>query len=232
MPLNKQKGNMYPFVTHTWNAIKGKCPHDCLYCYMKKWGTKMKPLRLVKAELRDKFESGQFIFIGSSTDMWLAPDEMIEAVMDKCLKYPDVKYLFQTKDPSRFRKWLNVFYQMKAILACTIESDINYPLISNAPYQDKRYLAFCQIDYPHKMVSIEPVMDFNTERFLKWIDHIRPLFVSIGANTNSAVKLQEPSSEKLQGFIDKLSSITEIVQKKNLKRLLPDIQGGVSSSHE
>jgi len=34
-----------------------------------------------------------------------------------------------------------------------------------------------------------------------------------------AVKLQEPSSEKLQGFIDKLSSITEIVQKKNLKRL-------------
>jgi len=47
-----------------------------------------------------------------------------------------------------------------------------------------------------------------------------------------AVKLQEPSSEKLQGFIDKLSSITEIVQKKNLKRLLTDIQGGVSSSHE
>ena len=33
--LNKQKGNMYGFVTHTWNVIKGKCPHDCEYCYMK-----------------------------------------------------------------------------------------------------------------------------------------------------------------------------------------------------
>lgn len=30
--LNKSKGNMYGFVSHTWNAISGKCPHDCEYC--------------------------------------------------------------------------------------------------------------------------------------------------------------------------------------------------------
>ena len=30
--LNRQKGNMYPWITHTWNPIKGKCPHDCTYC--------------------------------------------------------------------------------------------------------------------------------------------------------------------------------------------------------
>jgi len=30
MTLNKQKGNMYGFVTHTWNVIKGKCPHTLL----------------------------------------------------------------------------------------------------------------------------------------------------------------------------------------------------------
>ena len=28
---------MYPWVTHTWNVIKGKCPHDCSYCYMKRF---------------------------------------------------------------------------------------------------------------------------------------------------------------------------------------------------
>lgn len=33
--LNKSKGNMYPWVTYTWNPIKGKCPHECRYCYMK-----------------------------------------------------------------------------------------------------------------------------------------------------------------------------------------------------
>lgn len=35
MALTKSRGNMYPFVTHTWNAIKGMCFHDCPYCYMK-----------------------------------------------------------------------------------------------------------------------------------------------------------------------------------------------------
>ena len=34
MAMNKQKGNMYGFVTHTWNAIKGRCSHNCSYCYM------------------------------------------------------------------------------------------------------------------------------------------------------------------------------------------------------
>ena len=28
MALTKSRGNMYPFVTHTWNAIKGICFHD------------------------------------------------------------------------------------------------------------------------------------------------------------------------------------------------------------
>lgn len=30
MGLNISKGNMYEFVTHTWNIIKGKCYHDFL----------------------------------------------------------------------------------------------------------------------------------------------------------------------------------------------------------
>lgn len=30
--MNKQTGNMYEWVSHTWNPIKGKCPHDCNYC--------------------------------------------------------------------------------------------------------------------------------------------------------------------------------------------------------
>lgn len=38
MALTKSRGNMYPFVTHThtWNAIKGICFHDCPYCYNEK----------------------------------------------------------------------------------------------------------------------------------------------------------------------------------------------------
>jgi DNA repair photolyase len=36
MPLNKSTGNLYEFVTHSWNPIQGKCPHDCSYCYVER----------------------------------------------------------------------------------------------------------------------------------------------------------------------------------------------------
>ena len=50
MPLNKSIGNMYNFITHTWNTIKGECPHGCSYCYMKRWG-KQPPLHFDEKEL-------------------------------------------------------------------------------------------------------------------------------------------------------------------------------------
>jgi len=33
MKLYKSKGQMYEWVTHTGNVIKGECPHDCEYCH-------------------------------------------------------------------------------------------------------------------------------------------------------------------------------------------------------
>jgi len=79
MALNKSKGNMYEFVTHTWNAIKGECPHDCSYCYMKRWG-KLNPIRLDTREFKTDLGEGNFIFVGSSCDMFAdsIPYEWIE----------------------------------------------------------------------------------------------------------------------------------------------------------
>ena len=53
MPLNKSTGNMYEFITLTWNTIKGECPHGCSYCYMKRWG-KQPPLHFDEKELKTK----------------------------------------------------------------------------------------------------------------------------------------------------------------------------------
>lgn len=41
--IKESKGNMYEFVTHTWNPIKGKCSHGCTYCYMKKMCSRLNP---------------------------------------------------------------------------------------------------------------------------------------------------------------------------------------------
>ncbi|MDR1325282.1 MAG: hypothetical protein LBK00_04515 [Treponema sp.] len=69
MGLNKGKGNMYPFIDYTWNAVKGECPHGCSYCYMRRFG-KQSPLHLDEKELRTDLGSGNVIFVGSSCDMF------------------------------------------------------------------------------------------------------------------------------------------------------------------
>ena len=53
MALRKSKGNMYSFITHTWNPVKGICYHDCSYCYMKGFkNLELKPIRLVANEFK------------------------------------------------------------------------------------------------------------------------------------------------------------------------------------
>lgn len=85
---------MYEFVTHTWNPIKGKCYHDCSYCYMKKINPDAQPVRLVENELQGDFGINKFIFVGSSTDMFAqnVKDEWIKEVLDFALLRPPDKH--------------------------------------------------------------------------------------------------------------------------------------------
>lgn len=50
MVLNKSTGNMYAFVSHTYNPLKGECEHSCSYCFMKR-NRPLPPLRLELKEL-------------------------------------------------------------------------------------------------------------------------------------------------------------------------------------
>ena len=68
MTLRKSKGNMYGFVTHTWNPIKGKCIHDCCYCYMKRFP--QRDLRIDESEFKTDLGVDNYIFVGSSTDIF------------------------------------------------------------------------------------------------------------------------------------------------------------------
>ena len=70
--LKESKGNMYEFITHTWNPIVGRCPHDCKYCYvLYKYGNDIKDgIRLEKECFKDNFGSNKFIFVGSGIDMF------------------------------------------------------------------------------------------------------------------------------------------------------------------
>ena len=218
--LNKQKGNMYGFVTHTWNPIKGICSHDCSYCYMKVW--KQKQLHLSEKELKDNLGSDNFIFVGSSTDMFAedVPKEWIFKVLEVCNKFPNNKYLFQTKNPKRFHYFMK-FFPKNLVLGITIETNhVNdYEDYSKAPLPLHRLHEFDKIpEEIEKMITIEPIMDFEEATFKLWIKEAKPMWVNIGADSKNH-KLPEPSWDKVQMLIKELEKFTEVKIKDNLTRL-------------
>lgn len=228
--MNKSQGNMYDFVTHTANPIKGLCPHECSYCYMKdifkRYGHDT-TLRLDPNELKINYGSGKFIFLGTSTDMFAQPVESawIKQVLDHCAKY-DCKYLLQTKNPARFFEFLNhplMQDKNKVVLATTIETNRDVSTISLAPSIDDRVNVMAQLSKQGYavMVTMEPIMDFDHDAVINILKTIQAVQVNIGANTNRTVKLPEPDKNKLNLLIDELRTFVPVVKlKTNLDRLL------------
>ena len=211
---------MYPWVTHTWNVIKGKCPHDCSYCYMKRYP--QPELHFDEKELRTDLGYGNTIFVGSSCDMWCLDSIFgwITTILAHCEGYNN-RYLFQSKNPERFHN--NFCFPMNTILGTTIETNRPY-IVSRAPGTMQRMEAMWRLDLP-RTVTIEPIMDFDLDVIVDWIREIKPEFVSIGADSGNN-HLPEPSGEKVDALIEALKEFTEAKIKDNLKRLTPTNKGG------
>ena len=71
---------MYEWVTHTWNAIKGICPHDCAYCYMKRFP--LKEPRLDEKEMLTDLGHDNFIFIDAPPILPVADASEIATMVD------------------------------------------------------------------------------------------------------------------------------------------------------
>jgi DNA repair photolyase len=223
MGLNKTNGNMYPWVTHTWNPLAGQCQHDCHYCYMKRsfLGNLKKykgNVKLNNEELDIDLGSGNTIFVGSATDVfgeWV-PDEVIKKILTFCRKFPNT-YLFQSKNPARFKDFIGLLPK-NSIIATTLETNRDYN-ISKAPSPNERYKDFRSVKYNRKMISIEPILDFDLDEFLTWIKNISPEFVSIGADSKNN-NLKEPNPDKIKKLIQEIKVNTKVKIKKNLDRVI------------
>ncbi len=222
MSLNISKGNMYDFVSHTWNTVKGACEHDCSYCYMKRWG-KLNPERFDNKELKTDLGSGNFIFVGSSNDLFAKniPDEWIKKILDYCNKFEN-KYLFQTKNPKRVLEYAeHPTIRNKSVICTTLESNTYYPeIMGNSPKPILRSSAMFEISKLgiKTYVTIEPILDFTVDAFVDLIIKCRPEQVNIGADTGRH-NLPEPSKTKILALIGYLEKFTTIHNKSNLKHL-------------
>lgn len=222
MPLNKSTGNMYSFVTHTWNTVKGKCYHDCSYCYMKRWGA-LKDVRFDEKELKTDLGSGNFIFVGSSCDMFAKdiPEQWIIKTLHHMEKF-DNKYLLQTKNPERLLDYIDAcVITDKCTICTTIESNIFYPdIMKNSPTPLERSLAMQEISsIVDTYVTIEPIMDFDLKEMVELIKRCNAKQVNVGAES-SGKKLPEPTKAKVLELVSELQKFTTIHNKSNLHRLL------------
>ncbi|MHA2023319.1 MAG: DUF5131 family protein, partial [Candidatus Thorarchaeota archaeon] len=231
MGMNKAGGNMYKWVTHTWNPIAGQCPHECVYCYVE--DLKSKPVlaekysgdpRLVEKEMETNLSLDMgdndynVIFVQNCGDLFAVgvKDDDIQRVLEHCNEYPDNKYLIQTKNPLRAVEFAWDF-PPNVIFGTTVESD--YPPKSNAPHWIDRvigvfatHLAFnmhnkkvnpeCNME---RMLSIEPIVKIHNRR--DWLSRLlvaKPEFISIGADSKR-MGLDEPEPWEVYQIVTALS---------------------------
>lgn len=225
MPLRKQSGNMYPWVTHMHTHLAGECPHRCGYCYVQTNRRGVSPRwkgepRLVKHELGVKYGTDKTIFIEHMTDLFAIgmTERWIKLILEHCQEFPVNQYVFQSKNPDRAfpyivnQPWIYLF-------GTTIESNRMYPC-TKAPLPSERYKAMLQFrDAGIKtFVTIEPIMDFDVDVLVPWLLEIKPEFINIGADSKKC-ELPEPPKEKVKELIRRLQAAGTVKIKGNLQRL-------------
>jgi len=132
------------------------------------------------------------------------------------------QYYFQSKQPEYFKQFLAEF-PSNAILVTTLETnrDAGYERASKAPLPTIRYKQFKALAYPHKVVTVEPIMDFDLTEFQRMLVSLNPLYVWIGFNSRpKEVKLPEPSKDKVNDLIVGLSLKGIEVKEKDLRNII------------
>jgi hypothetical protein len=178
------------------------------------------PLHLVKKELTVPYGQDKIIFIDDCNDLWAEPVPFawIMQVLYHCDQWPDNDYVFQTKNPGRYRQFVGLLPK-RCVLGCTIETN-RYIIndISRAPEPAERMLAMEKLQC-RKFLTIEPIMDFDVDIMMFWIKRIMPDFVNLGADSKRN-RLPEPTANKIMELISALNTAgIELREKHNLQRL-------------
>ena len=218
-----------------WNVAVG-CYFDCCYC-KKSFQAQMKRQKpkydengkLIRGcqkcydfephfhenRLEDQLprtKGDEFIWVCSSGDISAFPNSWIEQILLRIREQSHKTFFFQSKRPKTFERFI---FPGNVILGTTIESNRYYPMISRAPRPDIRADDFRKIYHSRKFVTIEPIMDFDLDIMVKWMDIIKPERIYIGYDTKKS-GLNEPSLEKTEELIKELEKIT-IVKRKYMK---------------
>lgn len=227
--------NMYE-ETKTWNPFKG-CKFDCSYCKP----TFQRQAKRIGDVCGDCYNftphfhehrlktvpSADIIFVAGNGDISFCPTDQVMKIIDRIKdhnKRCDYKtYYFQSKSPKTFDRFKDELPD-NCILLTTLETDIqefkdgsSYSDYSKAPPPPARGKAFMGVDYPRKVLTIEPVMEFSP-MFANWLTEFDMEYVWIGYNSKpKEVTLPEPDEDSLQDLISVLVKNDVEVRGKSLR---------------
>ena len=222
MPLKKQTGNMYDFVTHMWGPVRGKCKHDCSYCYMKNPRFELGELRIDEKDMKSRLGENNIIFVCHTVDLFAddVPAEWIDRVLARCCEYPKNRYLFQSKNPARILDFVDNL-PSDVFIGTTIETNRAEYYESKAPSYIERAEALKKLSEKglDTMVTIEPIFDFDLDELVDIVITANPIWINVGADSKGH-DLPEPSKEKVTALIEILQTKTDVELKQNLSRIL------------
>ena len=199
------KTNMYSKSVKQWNPFVG-CKFDCKYCFssFRRQAKRQKhncmscynfephthPERLNNSLPRT--EQDEFIFTCSNGDISFCSTDYLKQIVERIEGQSHKRFLLQSKNPKTFER---IKFPENVLLGITLETNRDEYVVSKAPKYSQRYKDFKQIPHPHKMITIEPILDFDLDEFVRWIEDINPELVWMGYDSGKN-NLPEPSLDK------------------------------------
>ena len=234
---SKPKTKMYDGA-RTWSCFKG-CEFDCTYCVPSfqmqakrqrkncglcyEYQPHEHPERLAPA----KIPACKIVFVAGNGDLAFADVAYIKRIihaikMKNASGGKDRIYYLQSKAPAFLEQHL-LSLPMNVRLVTTLETNRGgefYSAISDAPPPPIRAEAFRRLRWPHKVVTIEPLVDFDEHLFLQMLIDIGPELIWIGFNSRpKQVDLPEPSAGKVERLIHGLRAAGIEIRAKDLRGL-------------
>ncbi len=227
---------MYGDARSIWNCFIG-CYYGCEYCIpsFQRQMKRQKPVidkngkkrgcqdcydytpHFHEKRLTDplpRTKGDEFIWACSSGDITFAKPVWIERILMRIRELPNKTFFFQTKNPIIFQKYN---FPDNVLLGITLESNRNYNDVSKAPRPYQRYADFLELNSPRKVVTIEPILQFDLGSFVNWLKNLKPERVYIGYDTKNT-GLLEPSLAQTKRLIQYLRQFTK-VKLKFMKKL-------------
>lgn len=216
------------------------CFYNCVYCSFKRLVqlnkkcpncAEFKPHSHMEVLKRtpQKTRADEFVTVGLSSDVSFMKASEFYKVIEYCSNYPFTTFLIQSKSPVCFLPFQSL---PNVIFGTTIETNYNelyfpdgdylyYNEISLAPSPEWRYKAMMELTC-RKVVTIEPIMNFDLEILTQWIKDIKPEIAYVGycndGHNGKRLKLPEPSWDKTQALLGELLAANINVVEKSLRK--------------